>query len=298
MGTGYDEDGIVDGLVCVAPPDVIGDDDDFVPNIFLSGLLAGTNVNVVGVQDFAIEVWAMPFGVGDAVESDHVSLHGGGTGGQGTIFFNHNTGGAVVAWTVTERVTPPGGFMTGVAQVMPYGWHHYVANWDRNANCTFYIDGVAVDAVAIGAAVADNFNFNVVRLGSNGASVDSCSVALGPAAFHLNTLLTAAQMSDSIRRKDVQNIAQTIGLYHPRSIRGATGWETARANIRSQTYLYGTGVDIVVPLQFAAPEGASGVIQPDESGTGNDLPWITSASYAPGVATEALNVLGADPFWK
>ena len=299
MSTGYDEDGLVPNLVCSSPPDGLGSGpEDFIPNVFLAGCaLLDTAVAVaIGIQDFAVELWAMPFALGVTPQTSQWIFHRGPDGGGG-FWFLHEVGGLGPYIQVgLERETPPGGYINGAQVLMVVDWHHYVANFDRNANCVVYRNGVVIDTFAIGAGVADVFSSGI-RGCHNGAVPNSCSVAFGPVAFHVGTLLTVNQMAESQRLKYVQNIAQTTHLWDARNIAGHVGWEEDRTNIRPQCYQCGLGVDINIPVQFAAPLGINGTVTiPNLIGGGDDLSVDTAAAYT--VAAPATSVFGADPFWK
>lgn len=311
VSTGYGEGGSISRLVCVGPPDTGGGGaggatptqvgpTDFIPNIFLAGSALGFTGTLIaiGVQDFAIEVWAMPFAVAVAPQASHWKFHSG-SGGGGGLWFLHEVGGlGPYVRASFDRDIPPGGFINGTDVLMPSGWHHYAANFDRNANCVVYVDGVAADTFAIGAGAADVLS-SWIRGFYNSSIPLSCSVAYGPVAFHINTLLALAQIRNSVRLKNVQNLGAAItqARWDARDLVGHTGWERASTSIRGGCHLCGPGVDIEIPAQYAAPIGVNGTVTvPDTSGNGESLPILTDTAYS--AASLANSVFGTDPFWR
>lgn len=316
MATGYDEDGSIDRLICVSPPDGgVGESGGggptsvgplgFIPNVFMSGSETWNNDDVinVGIQDLAIELWAITFGQGFLNDITGVSLIRGGAEKAGINLF-HNVGGNDPQVRGSfARIIPPGGALVGTPILVEAGWHYYVANFDRSGNGTLYADGVLIDTWAIAAGVADNHVNWTVRICNGGYNAQtSCSFAIGPIAIHINTLLTDAQMRDSFRRKHVQNlgVATTMGLWNPRRVEGVTGWELSAANVDGGAHMFGLVPSREVPINWAAPEAPpDSVFIPDESGNDRSLTArFTLASYTPGVLTHADHTMGADPFFR
>ena len=325
MASGYDEDGSLDRLVCLSPPDGGGDDggggadpesideDAFIPNVFLAGTARhsmGGPVGVgidVGLDDWSVEGWAMPFWIGDLAHiSSAVAFSKGGATSGGLIFL-HNVGGAGPYLQVSfGRATPPGGFILGAQILAPLGWHHYAAVFDRGGDCTVYIDATLVDTFAIVAGVADNLIApgNAMRpiVGGNGITGVSCCLAYGPAAVHIGQLMTVADMRESIRTKYVQDYGgiaapYTAGIWDPKRVTGHVGWNITDADMRPRIYQCGPAFNIKIPISYAAPEGANNsVIVPDQSVNGNDLWVVTDTSYDP--LSVAYSVFGADPFFR
>lgn len=317
MATGYDEDGSIARLICVSPPDAGGGPDDeptaFIPNVFLAGSAAldmggalGAGLDV-GLEDWSVEGWAMPFWIGDVTHASAASAFTkGGAGGSGLVFL-HDVGGLGPYLRVNfMRATPPGGFILGAQVLAPPGWHHYAAVFDRSGNCTVYIDGTLVDTFAIAAGVADNFVApgNALRpiVAGNGVVGVSCCLAYGPAAVHIGQLMTVAEMHESMRTKYVQDYSglaapYTAGIWDPKRVTGHIGWNTTDADLRPRIYQYGPAFDIKIPIGYAAPKGASGsVIVLDQSVNNNDLGVVTDTSYDP--TSLAYSVFGADPFFR
>lgn len=271
--------------------------DQFVPNCVVNTLSsnrfdAGVTLTI-GLQDYAWEGWVMPFGPGPDSRM-HIGLMYTGASANG-LHFDMNDAG-VGPYVYSSFVMVGTYSVTGAKVAVTPGWHHYAVNYDRSNLATVYIDGTSVDTVDISAWVAQNNNQAwYVSLGAG--STDTTPMAIGPMAFHLNTLLTTAQLADSLVNRYVQSSAATYGLWDPRYVVGPTGWDSDPTHFADRLYMQGIAADQQIPIPFAAPEGANGtVVLPDLSGNGRDLDMVTAAAYT--TASQAYVTFGTDPFWE
>ncbi len=270
------------------------DPNSFIANCFLNcdtttSLVAASSVTL-GTQDFAAEFWGMPFGVGPNTFHQPIGLRRQGVAQQGFQIDHVDAGAGPLVQTNFRRLVA--GPITGALVAMTPGWHHYVANYDRDGLATLLIDGVSSDTVDISAGAADVLADSTHEAMS--ASGDAACVGVGPMAYHVNTLLTAAQIADSLARKYVQNLSQTVALWDPRFIYGHTGW-TSETTAFAGSYMYSQGenADQPVPIPYATPFGAFGTVTiPDLSGSSNPLTVRTFATYPTAAVT-----FGYDPFW-
>jgi len=202
---------------------------------------------------------------------------------------------------------PPAAVTTGVLTLPdPYGWHHYACNFDRSANLELFVDGLSLGTVAIDNINAGSWRF--YALVTNSTSVADCDVSddpavlppgetsqvhafgvVGPVAAHAS-LLTPAQLRNSVRGKRVQNFATTVINWDWRNVESHTGWEIDANRIIAKATDFLTGV--------AAPLGANGtVVVPDASGNGNDYVLPTAETYGTVTADKANIGFIVDPFW-
>jgi hypothetical protein len=190
-----------------------------------------------------------------------------------------------------------------------------VVNFDRDGNMELWRDGVENDNVAI-----NNTNLGTMAFASwVGADNDGgtgweewhdddptewdfkhFNGIIGPVAAHAGSLLTAAQMRESIERRYVRLGPTTALLLDWRSPREVQGWDGDRTHIIRGISDYATN-------PIAAPEGTDGtIIVPDLSGNGNDWLLTTRPVYNPtGVGAFAAGAAGlsccafaSDPFFK
>lgn len=341
MSTGFsDDDGTIRRLLCAGPPDggagglatggpgesaaaaTTGESpsgaiasqvgpSDFVPNCCINGHDPGafaisSDVAPVGpwLDDFALEAWAMPLGLGLVGDTTGAPLIGFGTD---DIVGNGEGGGLDFRGSPTVAVRgvwQAAVLVTGAWVTLPAGWHLYTLNCDRSANMTLYIDGITQNTTDISASVAETIGNEQFFRDDSGAA----TLATGPIAWH-EVLLTDAQIADSLGRKGVQLLAATQGAWDWRNLTGMTGWETRPAYIPDLYYNYGPNVDQPITMPWAVPLGtddrtlptvqAFPVQCPDLSGQGLTLyvstrPAYTTATPAPGGG----HSFGSDPFWR
>lgn len=323
MSTGYDEDGSIPSLVCVGPPDGGGvggggggsgggstvlPPDGFIPNCFINGrevdgaLSAVADTVPVGLSDFSMEMWAIPFGISlnrDIASDEVFSLIGNNSG-----FHVEGNGPVATGVLIRSYFAWTGANINGARIRMGDGWRYYVINFDRSGLMTLYMDGVVQDTVDISAAVAWNSAAQRIERACRYSAI----VATGPVAYHHTTLLSGAQMRDSMRRRGVQLLATTQGAWDWRNLRGHTGWEMNPVIRAADTPPGANGwwnfgdLDIPnrpIPMNWATPIGVTDeVIVPDISGNGIDLVLSTDTVYTLAAGTREGCTFGADPFFR
>jgi hypothetical protein len=222
---------------------VYADGMEFIPNIHHGIQPSQTYAFIedisVGVQDVSIEAWVicygeMASGVGAARSSFGIELSPfvGGvspiarTGANAHLLsFNRRNSPPTVTFSVGAVGSPAGTTISA-----DYGWHHYCLNVDRSGFARLYEDSVEIAGAATDISALAAVDFGATQV-FHGMSADPSAAnhynggAVGPCAAHVNTLLTVADMKDSIDRKSVQLTANTQAAYDWRQLRGATGWE-------------------------------------------------------------------------
>lgn len=308
---------------CAGPPGVVHGSFDFKPNCWAGiasrTLLAAANYPMlnVGVVNYSLEFWHRAHNVGEdpgmpasdpsSVGFWNALVWGAGTP-QGPGVWRKHANGLNDRSRYRTRIAP----LISVQNLAPAvsKWRHHALNMDRAGNMTMYRDGVVVDFVGINAANIGIVPF--VAWVAEDSDVDSnwtdwhnqdgrLNGIIGPVAAHINSLLTVAQMRDSMERRYVNLLATTQLLYDWRSLDGVTGWDGDKTHIIS-----GISGDSTVPI--AAPEGADGtVIVPDLSGNDNDWLLKSRASYDATIpvpdtdfAVPGLSVcaFASDPFFR
>jgi len=291
MATGYDEEG-ADELICVSPPD---DEEGIVIASAFAGLEPRQNtgpLHAIGVSDVAIEAWVHTR-EGSPVPGDPTEPSIGLYAADFAVpTMTIATGGGGPGWPLYGWgcYRSAGGWDTVTAGELIPGWHHYVANFDRNGNMTGYRDSVLMGTQAMPDAGAPtnqgNMYFYPLTALLGNAHIN---ILVGPVALHVGTLLTTAQMADSIHRGGVQILAETQQAFFWKDIDGATGWDTENIS----AYINWRTLDDNNLL--AAPEGTA-VIARDSSGNGNDWTMPTAAAYT--TLAPAQVAFLSDRFWR
>lgn len=312
MTTGYDEEGIEE-LVCVEPPS-----GDFVPTAMCALVIAGDEGPSLtfGVGDFAIEVW-LKWAQGDDSPGADVTCWLGAfdvvaPGGAS----NHGAAVRISATSFTLQArydeTLAGVGVVVISGVIPFGWNHFVMNYDRSGNLELVVNGTSGGTVAINAnamAATSILPYFSKELDLRTAAMVNNDDAdwfgnivsrmwQGPIAIH-SRLLTDAEIKESYHEHRVQNISGvTEILWNPRDVTGQTGWE------HREDYICSLDRGLL-HLPFGAPEGVYGtVILPDSSGNGRDFSLPVAASYQNektgglGVGSRARCCFIADPWWR
>lgn len=316
MASGYDEDGTLERLVCVSPPDAGGGGaSEIIPSTFFSVSHNGyTPFDLaLGVGDFSFEFWVrhVPnsqngpgapgivntvqlFGISEVAVVATQVPPAADVDIDASVYSSFTPAGSLATWYGGQE--PPGG-ITNWVHGTKVNWQHVVANFDRNVQMEVLVDGVSigVDALADAGApeniLAHPFHFGDMVIDVIGAGNNPRS-AFGPMALH-QVILTAAQIRESMGRKHVQLLATTMCAYDWRGVTGHTGWETDVTLMEpGLTELSSRCSETVV-----APKGTNGdVVIPDLSGNARDIALWTAPVYT--AAAPGRCAFGADPFFR
>ena len=309
MGTSWTKDGTY-GKTCLSLTDFrpnvfmghIGNDGSGSPNRDVGNVYPSVSV---GTNDIAIEVWfkrkllntyndtaeaLFPIGlIGD--DDAWIAFRDAQT----SIRFSGSAVSLTRSWDNSAGI--------------PVGWHHYVARFDRDGNMTLLIDSLDT-GISQSIAGDSAYSFGDMPLWMMGSNEDADTGAplpdvpvttdpagtypdsltdpfdtfdfpqypgvLGPMAIHLGTLLTAAQIEDSIKNRTVQNLGASTTKFRAvwtDVVIPAGGWdEERRHTIR--------GISDKAPVRFAAPLVTGGTIGvPDSSGNANDGTLAVAGEY-------------------
>ena len=292
MATGYDEEG-ADELICVSPPD----GEDAVITSAFAGLVQRQDtgpLHAIGVSDVSIEAWihrreGSPT-PGDPTEPCIGLFESAPSISKVFSIYCDSTGTICSA-----RYSSAGGNVTStpawpLSELLP-GWNHYVVNFTRNAvmqtyrNSVFTSEAVMPDA----GAPTNQGNMYFYPLTTFLIGDVHINMLVGPVALHVGTILTTAQMADSIHRGGIQLLPETQQAFFWRDIDGATSWDTENIT----TAINWRTLDDNNLL--AAPEGTA-VIARDSSGNGNDWTMPTAAAYT--TLAPAQVAFLSDRFWR
>ena len=115
-----------------------------------------------------------------------------------------------------------------VTGVLPMGWRHVAVNYDRSGNMELFIDGItqgtaAIDTTSIGDGGILELQFCDTGAATTASGKLEVPYLVAGWAHHL-TLLTNAQISDSVRRVGFQNLTTTEFAFFANQIQLRTGW--------------------------------------------------------------------------
>lgn len=301
---------------CAGPPGVpLGATDGFLPNCW-AGMASRLSLDItrypmiaLGIADFSIEFWHRAENIGGGL---------GVTDDCDVGFWRNPTDGANAAFGATwykypndawdrsiyRTIAPLAPLAVEIAAAADIGWHHHAVNFDRDGDMELYRDAVLGDNDAINNENIATMAFAAWVGADNDLNADwfdwhdadpavfdfgHFNGIIGPVAVHTGagSLLTVAQMRDSMERRYVNLFARTALLFDWRQPQGVVGWDGDRANIIRGISDYATN-------PIAAPEGVDGtVIVPDLSGNDNDWILTTRPQYNPtGVTAFAGGLVG------
>ena len=194
--------------------------------------------------------------------------------------------GAFKAVYVSDPAAPPTtyGSVTGT---LGMGWHHIAVNYDRSGNMELFIDGVsqgtdAIDATDLGAA-AGNANALGTHLclsdNSTGQGKVEIPYCIGGFALHVNTLMTTAQIQDSIANGTVYigdgTTTRVAFLTHQIRTTLGPGWDDSSLNqdLTPDSALDGYGVFTTTLYSTADGNTGSNTLSQDQAAIAADYPY-------------------------
>lgn len=205
-----------------------GDDagENFKPNVMVYGGFADNEGNLwqttwgpasPRTNDFAIEAW-IKRNYPDSItnwDSAAASAQGYGftgwhvpssaiQGGAGGFWFRGTNFEAVYA---TDNSWSG---QVGITAVLPFGWCHVAVNFDRSDNMTLYVNGVSMGTAAITTEDMQWSSPGMILCDVTNAQAASGKVhppyRIAGLAFHNSTLLTVAQIQNSVDNITLQSL--------------------------------------------------------------------------------------------